>query len=373
MYKHRQVSSPTHAPPTNHAPCIFTAMDSARFDDVRRALQYSPSSLHLKRPIRYSPPLYPVDYGLHLAEKWDALLSHCTRTGMMDASFAEGSLTLRQHLASMHAILLYLIQHRGPFEPERLPLHRAIRCGMPRVAAMLLEMDKQGDLVQRVDSTGKTALHVMAALIGANQCTAFGGMSDRRLIRIFGRHGMDMNAQDAEGATALHEVVKAAERGFWGYGIRRTTRGGGRWSRAEGVVEEMIMWGADPYRRDSNGRSVLEEMVRRGGYMLMVRCMARVYDWVRGGEWKWKGSEAKLGLWKDVPDEVVEKIVELLGPVRAVRGLGMTCTRLRKVVCGGVVFGEMRMERVMDRARAVMQEEWTRREEDSNVGGVESE
>lgn len=321
--------------PTPEPVCVFTALEAARFDNVRRAFAANPGCLQASHTpanpggpagMRSSVHITPVDYAVDLCRLWESMLAHCERASTLTA--APGYLNLRRRLSLMARILEWLVLQPGAPLPSASALHTVIACHFVQLARILVE--RAPALAVARDHRGCSPLHVALRL------TRRAPAADMlEYVTMLCDAGARPDAQDREGCTPLHELVASLSESHRSWGLERTRQHRVSLRRLRGVVDVLIVEGADINARDREGCTPLDIAMRDGlEYLVLVRSADAVYQNVR----KNHRSAVKLdtfvkstslGLFEDMPYEVVTKIFSHLSPRDAVTGIGTTCKVMR--------------------------------------------
>ena len=251
-------SSSSGNPPSNLS--IFYALEQGRFDLVRRAVANEPHTLYA----RNAQGDTPIAAALYLARHWDAVLTHCTRTG-------SGPPDARRKRTSLAAASEWLLSLPDSPPPPPDALHIALACDLAHTACALL--NRSPSLASYRDSRRRTPLHIVFAL--APRLTPMALLSYTNLLR----GCSDMKARDSDGATPLHHLVQALLVAQTSLGLTRV----GLARRAplaalSSVLECAILDGADILAEDKKGRTPLDMAIRGTlDHLALVRTADSVY------------------------------------------------------------------------------------------------
>lgn len=333
--EHRSDAHRLSTVPKDSPTLLFEALDHARFDQVRRAVQANPACLRSQapHPTSRNRPLSPIAYALANCQTWTALLLHCRRTGIAVPNACD--LTFRERLSAMNVILVWLIARPDIRIPSTAPLHLTLACRLDGAASRLLS--RAPWLARSRDSRGKTPLHIVAGLQAGLQSSEAVGM-----IHSLVAAGADVRVGDWDGATPLHDLVRATGTPTSAHGLTRRRRRGAGCAAALGavtpVVDALLAEGARLDAKDGMGLTPLDVAFDTGlDYVGLMRRADLLRDRLCGSEvtarWREKRTNVS-GMWGGLPDDVIVRIMSLLSPRDVVTGIGATCTGLRRVtVC----------------------------------------
>lgn len=329
--------APPEPPPASASHQLFDALNHARFDQVRRAVAAGPSVLTATAAprsahfvaTRPTPRFTPVDYALNNCRIWEALIEHCQRTGSTIQEL--GYLTFRERLAAMDVIVTWLLQHPETPQPVHAPLHIALSCRYEVSFAKLLEL--YPTLVHSLDARGKTPLHVCCALperLPPSQAA--------RYVRMLADAGANMDAQDADGRTALHDLVSALNVSTPAYGLVRRRQQARSLMSVLPIVNELLTNGASIFVEDARGDTPLDVALASGvDYVVFTMQANWVFEQICGAglaRQYLEGDKQRSftgGPWDMLPEDIVLRIFRLLSPREVVTGVGATCHALRRI------------------------------------------
>lgn len=315
--------------------CIFTALEDARFDDVRRAVAANPLALLASNtfgnphsPHGSSPDVHitPVDYGLDLCRLWESMLVHCERAGAV--LVASGYVNMRRRLAVMANIIEWLVtQPKAPL-PSHHALHTVISCNFGSVARILVV--RAPTLACSTDLRGKTPLHVCFKLTPRASPVEI-----LNYVRLLREAGADVTATDVDGITPLHELVMSLTTSQRAWGLERTRNYRASLKTLSKVIDYLILEGADIFAMNKRGLTPLDISMREGlDYLILVRSADRIFRLMCKIQRKTVAldtyvTDKKMGWFQLLPYDIILKILSHLSPRDAVTGIGTTCKTMQ--------------------------------------------
>ncbi len=303
-------TSSSGAPPPNVS--IFYALEQGRFDLVRRAVANDPRALHS----RNAEGATPIAAALSLARHWDAVLTHCTRTG-------SGPPDARRKRTSLAATCEWLLVHPDSPPPPPDALHTALACDLAHTASALL--NRSPSLANYRDSRRRTPLHVAFAL--APRLSPAALLAYTNLLR----DCSDMKARDLDGATPLHHLIHSLLLAQTSLGLTRVGLARRAPLAALGTVLECaVLDGADILAEDKKGRTPLDMAIRGTlDHLALVRTADSAYRKLcKDSHQQYVGS---MGMFDSLPYDVLYRIIRELPPRDAVN-LSATCRTARAFV-----------------------------------------
>lgn len=320
--------------------CIFDALEQGRFDAVRRAVAAQPECLHKVDELQRTP----LAVALHRAREWDAVLTHCTRTGTGGADTFEA----RRRRTALVASAEWLVNQQGAPPPSRDALHTAVSCDMVRVADALVQADPT--LIVERDVRRRTPLHVAMALAPRVAPTSL-------LHYCVLLHEDDYNSCDSDGATPLHHLVSALVRSRGALGLARA--GAGRRAplgQLACVLQHAILGGANALAVNRHGHTPLDMAIRGGlDYLALVRVADAVYRRMVVPK---PPSNATMGLFDILPKDVLLRVLAFVPPRDAVQ-LSETSSSLRYAVSNEWLWSHLSARHTMAHARLLIRRDTT--------------
>lgn len=307
---------------------LFEGLDEGRFDKVRRAIAQDRSCLMTTARHRNhsEQELNVISYALANCRIWNDLAAHCRRTGTGIAQV--GDLTFNERQSAMNVILRWLLNFPEVEISQGTPLLTALLCHLDDIPLLLLK--RAPHLACVADARGKTPLHVV--------CTLPSGMSPLvavKYIRLLTNLGADVSTQDMDGSTPLHEVLHAICQPVAPYGLVRRRGTSLKLESVMPVIDILLAHGASLTTVDGTGANVMNIALCSGlEFIKLIERATKLRERLCGSNIsrRWRACRRPIsGLWGQLPDDVVIKILSFLSPYDVFSGIGATCTGLRAI------------------------------------------
>lgn len=327
--------------------CIFLALEKGRFDLVRQAVEADASMLSKRGGTNGTAT--PLEHALCLAQGWLSLLAHCERSG---AAVSAPDLTAaRKRVAIVAAMIEWLAGHPSAPQAPRNALHAAIACNYASVARLLVA--REPTLVSCLaDARRRTPLHTamrLAARVAPAEMLAY--------VRLLLSAGASFEVRDIDGCTPLHALVIALASVRRARTLERAHAHRPSLRAVQSTVEFALLEGADLFALNRCGVTPLDLAVREGlDYAVFVNVGNSIYENICTKRQQ-GGPCGKMGMFEDLPHDIVLRVMSMLSPRDAVTGIGASCKTMNKLLRNEYLWKHLSFRDCMARANAFRRRE----------------